>query len=502
MSAGEDHRLEDLLDSNIPPSSLQSSMAQAAIESFDQVLTPLNENIADLQRQLVELQTRKEAVEARRQKYLDIVSARRRIPNEIVGAFVEEAYIPSLGESPSLPFMLFFKEAHRPPFKGESPLLPFMLVSRAWYRAVCGTARLWTTLYLDLRSTGEEADVRRVVEKATTWYSRAGSVPLTLSLSLSSLNPNNHIFIDYLHSIANKLGNLDFKIEMDTSSDVDFLQQVFRDPDSKGIAWPNMKKLHLSIRSGREVQLADVITHPYKQFQALEDFSIRAHGAIAKFDMPWETLTTLRLGPFSVIWGQGMTYCSILSSCQNLRSLHVGIHRYGSDDARLYINASHVRVTLPHLTNLSVEHGFLCQHACTSLLESLVLPSLQSFSCKYTAPDSTIGYSEVPLALTKLIMRSHNPNTIKSISLGLGNALSPGLEDLGGLFSEVPGLEVLELSGGKIDVELMEVLPGALNELTLRLAVEAARVEFTKYLDDNAPLRARVRIVGSKSRQR
>ncbi|KAJ2924659.1 hypothetical protein H1R20_g12425, partial [Candolleomyces eurysporus] len=501
MSAEEDHRLEDLLDSNIPPSSLQYSMAQATIESFDQMLIPLNENIADLQRQLLELQARKEVVEARKQKYMDIISARRRIPDEIVGAFIEEAYTPSLAESPSLPFMLFFKEAHRPPFKGESPLLPFMLVSRAWYRSVCGTARLWTTLYLDLRSTWEEADIRRVVQKATTWYSRAGSVPLHLSLSLSSSNPNNHIFIDYLHSIANKLGNLDFKIEMDTSSDVAFLRQVFRDPDSKGIAWPKMKKLRLSIRSGREVQLADVITHPCKQFQALEDFSIRAHGAIAKFDIPWDALTTLRLGPFSVIWGQGMTYCSILSSCQNLRSLHVGIHRYGSDDTRLYINASHVHVTLPHLTDLSVEHGFLCQHACTSLLDSLTLPSLQSFSCKYTAPDSTIGYSDVPPALTKLIMRSHNSSTIKSISLGLGNALSPGFEDLSELFREVPGLGVLELSGGKIDVDLMEMLPGALNELTLRLAVETARVEFTKYLDDNAPQKARVRIFGGKGRQ-
>ncbi|RXW15622.1 hypothetical protein EST38_g10236 [Candolleomyces aberdarensis] len=506
MAAQEDQALQGLFDSNKPPSSQQCSIAQAAIESFDQALTAVNEDIADresqlaatvkqplgdLEHQLVELQARKKVIEEKKQKYMDVISARRRIPTEIVGAFIEEAYSPS-------PLS----------FKGEPPFLPFMLVSRAWYNIVCGITRIWAAWYLDLRSTSEEADIRRVVEKAARWYSRAGSVPITLSLSLSSSNPNNQIFIDYLHSIANNFEALDIEIVMMTSSNVGLLRQVFQDPDSKHITFPIMKKLHLSIRfrrdARREVQLSDIFSHPCEQFQALEDFAIRSNGTIAKFDMPWDSLTTLRLGPFSVMRKfQGMTYCSILGSCQNLRSLHVGIEPQDGTDARVFIRelpSNGVKVTLPHLTQLSVEYGFFCEIACATLFESLVLPSLQSLTWKYVG-NSTGMYWDFSDVLPEMIARSNTSNTIKSISIDLKEALSDSLETLVGVFREAPGLEVLELSGDEIDIGLMEILPGALKELTLQLAVDTVRVAFARYLDDNACQRVRVRIVEGKGRQ-
>ncbi|KAJ2924664.1 hypothetical protein H1R20_g12420, partial [Candolleomyces eurysporus] len=506
MDAQEDQALQGLFDSNIPPSSQQYSIAQAAIESFNQALTAVNEHIADresqlaatvkqplgdLEHQLVELQARKKVIEEKKQKYMDVISTRRGIPDEIVEAFIEEAYSPS-------PLSL----------NGAPPFLPFMLVSRAWYNIVCGITRFWAALYLDLRSTSEEADIRRVVEKATRWYSHAGSTPLSLSLSLSSSNPNNHIFIDYLHSIANNFGTLDFKIVLATSSDVALLRQVFQDPDSKGITFPIMKKLHLAIRSKRntrrEIQLSDIFTHPYEQFQALEDFAMHSNGTFAKFDVPWDALTTLRLGPFSVVRKyQGMTYCSILESCRNLRSLHVGIEPQGGTDARVFIRKlppDGTKVTLPHLTQLSVEHGFLCDLACATLFESLVLPSLQSLSWKYVGEEDDMLW-DFSNTFPEMIARSNTSNTIKSISIGWQDALSDNMETLVGLFRQAPGLEVLELSGNKIDTGLMEILPGALKELTLQLKLDTARVAFARYLEDNAPQRVHVHVVESQGRQ-
>lgn len=499
MIANKDPALEGLFDSNVSPSSQQHSVAQAAIESFDQVLSAVDKHIADLEsqlgaanqplveteRQLKEFQAEKKAIEEKKRKYLDVVSARRRIPTEIVGGFVEWA-CPDPTTS----------------FDGNPPFLPFLLVSRGWYRAVYSTCSLWTGLHLDLRLASEER-IQCIVDKATRWYSRAGSLPLTLSLSLSSSNPNNHIFIDYLHSIANGLGTLEMRVEMATSPDNALLRRLFRDPDSKHIPWPQTKKLHLNIRSKgdieREIQLQDVFTHPRKQFPVLEVFTIRCNKIISKFDMPWDALTTLRLGPFGVARGRGMTYCSILGSCPSLRSLHIGIEARAGFDTRHFIRNPRqpaVDITLPHLTELSVEHGFICENACEMLLGRLILPSLRSFSFRYTGPPSTGVFSLVPVALTELVIRSGNSSTIQSISLGLDEGLNGSIafEELDRLLQEVPVLETLELAGDEIDIGLMDILPKGLNALTLQLAVDTAKMEFQRYITENPSQRVRVRI--------
>lgn len=81
--------------------------------------------------------------------------------------------------------------------------------------------------------------MRRVVEKASRWYSRARSLPLTLSVSISSNNPYNHIFIGYLHSMASRIEAFDLKAKLAVSSNDTLLYEVFQPAGiSTVISWP------------------------------------------------------------------------------------------------------------------------------------------------------------------------------------------------------------------------------------------------------------------------
>ncbi|KAJ2923837.1 hypothetical protein H1R20_g13260, partial [Candolleomyces eurysporus] len=499
MAMRASQALSDLFDSNLPPSPQQYSIAQTAITSFNQELAVISERMSDLERRLTSLRAEKVAIEAKRQQYLDVISARRRIPTEILGAFIETACF----DSPK-------------PHVGAPPFLPFMLVSRAWFQAACGIFDLWSELDINLKSDYREEDFQHIVERASRWYSRAGSHPLKLSLSLSSPNPNNHIFFRYLHSIVSSLGYLVVKIEMETPSDLEILKHIFHNPDSShAVLWPQMRTLHLHLQCkqelGQDLQLRDAFSNASEQFPALRDFAIRSNGTTAKFSIPWDALTKLRLGPFVNL--TGMTYCSVLRECRHLRSLHIDIEFwFGVTSIGRLEDLSQGPVTLPHLTQLSIVYG--CGHdaVCTNLVNNLVLPSLVSLHLETNLLEDRVN--SILSAFGRLVRRSHNSNTLKSISLSLGMALSCCMSGLSDLCSEVPALEVLQLSGQSIGGGLMDAIPPRLKKLTVELTcreLDRVRIAFGLYLKrryssldasaEDAPIRVRLRVVeGERSR--
>lgn len=100
----------------------------------------------------------------------------------------------------------------------------------------------------------------------------------------------------------------------------------------------------------------------------------------------------------------------------------------------------------------------------------------------------------MPEALTKLVTRSGISSTLKSITLGLDDALEYYLDTLGDLFLEVPALETLKLLGEGIDTGLMAMVPASLKELTLELTSGDARAAFREYSNEH-PTSVRVSIV-------
>ncbi|RXW15094.1 hypothetical protein EST38_g10760 [Candolleomyces aberdarensis] len=499
MATRENQALADLFDCNLPPSPQQYCIAQTAITSFNQELAAISEQMSDLERRLTSLRAEKVAIEARRQQYLDVVSARRRIPTEILSAFIETACLDS-------------PKSH----VGAPPFLPFMLVSRVWFRAACGIFDLWSELDINLKSDCREEDVQHIVERASRWYSRAGSHPLKLSLSLSSPNPHNHIFFRYLHSIFRSLGSLAMKIEMDTPSDLEILKQILHNPDSsQAVLCPQMRALHIHLQCkeglSQDLRLQDAFSNASEQFPALHDFAICSNGTTAKFSIPWDALTKLRLGPFANL--AGMTYYSVLQECRHLRSLHIDIDFwFGVNSIETLEDLTQGPVTLPHLTQLSVVYG--CSHdaICTNLVNNLVLPSLVSLHLETNHLEDRVNY--VLSAFGRLVRRSHNSNTLKSMSLSLGIALSYCMSGLSDLCCEVPALEVLELSGQSIGGGLVDAIPPRLKKLTVELTcreLDRVRPALGLYLKrryssldtsaEDAPLRVRLRVVeGERSR--
>ncbi|KAJ2917983.1 hypothetical protein MD484_g2440, partial [Candolleomyces efflorescens] len=482
MVANDDSALEGLFDSNIPPSPQQHSVAQVAIETCDKVLSTLAKRLADLEselgavkqpsveaeRQLEVVEAEKKAIEEKKAKYLKVVSASRRMPSELVVDFVQLACPDTT--------MWFDKE---PSF------LPFMFVSRGWYLALYNAHSLWTTLGLDLR-VSDAKRTQFIIDRAKRWYSRAGALPLTLFLRLFSSNPNNHLAISYLHSISNNITDLEMRVFLASSADSTVLRQVFNSLNAEVMPWRKTKKLRIDIRSKgalrTEIPLENIFTYPHERFPVLEDLAFKCNGIISKIDMPWNALTTLQLGPFGVERG-GMNYCSILRSCASLRSLHVGIEIRAGFGTMHFIKNPRLptaNITLPHLEELSLEHGIACEIESKNLLDALVLPSLRSFSFKYTGPFLSSSASLVLASLTDLIGRSGDSSTIKFISVDMDDSLSGPLtiEELDSLFQEVPGLETLELFGNEVEIDLMDILPEGLNKLTLQLAMETAKAKF------------------------
>ena len=83
--------MDDLFSSYRQPSPRECVSAHSLVQLCDEELTSVEDQLASLQKQVEELTSRRSVIQTNRRKYLDILSARRRLPPEIIVTFMQLA---------------------------------------------------------------------------------------------------------------------------------------------------------------------------------------------------------------------------------------------------------------------------------------------------------------------------------------------------------------------------------------------------------------------------
>ncbi|RXW12020.1 hypothetical protein EST38_g13834 [Candolleomyces aberdarensis] len=484
--------MDELFNSNRAPSPQEWASTQSLLELCDQELTPVDSQIADLQKQLDKLISRRSVLQTNRRKYLDTLSARRRLPPEIIASFIQLAVAPPYdGDRP---------QQHWQARRGST--LPFMLVSKEWYETVCSFAHFWTQLKLDVASASG-GEIPHLLEMASKRVQRASELALSLTITLSTSSEWNDKVVEFAHSISSRVGVFDISIETNHNPDPDpnsnpnsnpnpnadmgpgLLARLLRyplSPTQRTLVWPKLRTVSVNMRSRgppdidlRQLEFEDVFSAPEK-FPAMSSLSIAAPQCnFSAPNVPWSGLSTLSLGPFYAYrFGD---YTSILKQCtEKLRVLNLCMH--GLPDRGPILVTTVPLIHLAHLTHLHLEYTLTTEWFAGILLSYISLPSLQSLTC--TVVDSSYHTrTEIDrLAidrLAKLIRQSGCQESLTyleltnfDLSLGTGATV-----ELRSVFMETPRLSRLKISGYKLHPGLWSIIPESVQDLTVQLWIPA-----------------------------
>ncbi|RXW12206.1 hypothetical protein EST38_g13650 [Candolleomyces aberdarensis] len=479
LSAGE-QCLKSLSTSNRPPSPQEASVAGEYLQLCDQKLQVVDTRITALEHELEQLKTQRTIIERERHRYADILSARRLLPPEIIGRFMELACMYDSESSRNL-------ETHQ-------QVSSFMLVSREWYRTACGVAHFWTELAMDLTNYSAE-ETQSVIVKASNRSARASELYLSLHIAFSAAAPANTQIFDFIHSLVPRLGLLSLRIQVDSTSDLVVLDTLFHPPpSSSALVWPTLHTLQISIQSQQEITADAQLSFLSSNFPLLRTAAISSSNiSFTSYQMPWFNLMRLDLGPLGR--PESQKYVSIIGACTNLRSLHLCTQSYIDING---INSVPV-ITLPHLTHLHVESSGY--HDGEQLLPLLNVPSLQS--CIYTVSVTGSYSTSIVRRLTDLFRRSGCSASMKYLELDLSRGTFYSPNALRNLFLEVPHLTVLKLSGYKMEVDALREVPLSVRELSIKISyyrVDDSRKTFVDYLNSrfasstDIPVKARLHL--------
>ncbi|KAJ2924150.1 hypothetical protein H1R20_g12938, partial [Candolleomyces eurysporus] len=479
MSSARD-RLEFLSASNRPPSPQESSVAGEFLQLCDQKLKVVDTRIVALERELEELKAQRSIIEGERHRYADILSARRLLPPEIIGRFMELACLDDTESSHSL--------------GAYQQVSSFILVSREWYQTACGLAHFWSELSMDLTNSSVQATQEMIV-KAGNRSARAAELPITLTIAFPAATSSIAQIVDFIHSLMSRLGVLDLCVLVDTRSDLQLLDSLFRPPPStNNLVWPMLHTLRIMIESEGKITAGSELSFPSVNFPLLRKAAMSSPNVkFASYQMPWFNLMRLNLGPLSELEPQ--KYVSILGACTNLRSLRLCTQRQTNIPG---INT--LVITLPHLTHLHVESSD--SYDLGRFLPSLNLPSLQS--CIYTVANPGSYSTSIVRRLTDLIQRSGCSESMEYLELDLSRGTFYNSGTLKDLFLEVPRLNVLKLSGYKMDFDALQGVPLTVRELSIKLIyyrIDHARNAFVDHLNSrfaassDVPVKARLQLV-------
>ncbi|RXW13295.1 hypothetical protein EST38_g12558 [Candolleomyces aberdarensis] len=484
MSTTKDKCLESIFASNRPPSPQESSVAGESLQLCDQKLEVVDTRIADLEHELEELKAQRATIKKERHRYVDILSARRLIPPEIIGRFMELACVDTKPESSQSSGTY-------------QQVLSFMLVSREWYRTACGVAHFWTELDMDLTEYSAE-ETEQIIIKANNRFARAAELPLSLHLAFSAAVPTNTLITGFIHSLTPRLGVFSFRIQVDSISELQILTSVLHHPASSStLVWPRLHTLRIDIHSEHEITADYELSNPLTNFPLLSKAAISSpHIIFALRQMPWSNLSSLDLGPLRQL--ETRQYLSILEECINLRSLRLCMKRQIGTDQ---LNNSVPVTALPHLTHLHVENTDTQESRMGRLLSRLKLPSLRS--CILTTLNDGGYYTSIIAKLAELFQRSECSESMEYLELNLARGLAHRPDTLGHLFRQVPRLTALKLSGYKMDIDALRGVPLSIRNLSVKLSyyrIDDARTAFVEYLnsrfaDSDEPMKAQLSVV-------
>ncbi|RXW20271.1 hypothetical protein EST38_g5575 [Candolleomyces aberdarensis] len=481
-------RLQSLYASNRPPSPQEASAAAELLQVCDRKLQVVDTRITALERELEELKAQRSIIEGERHRYVDILSARRLLPPEIIGRFMESACMNDNDDDSESSQSL---GTHH---QG----LPYMLVSREWYRTACGVAHFWTELDMDLTNSSAE-EIQEIFLKATNRSARAAEIPLSLKIAFSAAAPSSTQIVDFIHSLISRLGHITLRLYVDSISDLQILNSLFHNPPSSStLLWPTLHTLQIFIQSVDRIAAESELSIPSANFPLLRTAAISLLGVVfPSYQMPCSDLIRLDLGPLSELTSP--KYVHILGTCTNLRSLRLRMQCL----YRVFDDTDNIAIILPHLTHLHIESPAK-EEPGRSLLP-LQLPSLQS--CIYTTSTSGCYYCPIIAQLTRLFARSGCSESMEYLELDLGFEAFYRVGDLDDLLLEVPCLTALKLSGFRMEMHALRNVPLSVRELSINLSrhiLDESRGAFVKYLysrfdaSPDDPLKARLHFVDTR----
>ncbi|RXW20638.1 hypothetical protein EST38_g5207 [Candolleomyces aberdarensis] len=512
--------MDELFNSNRAPSPQEWASTQSLLELCDQELTPVDSQIADLQKQLDKLISRRSVLQTNRRKYLDTLSARRRLPPEIIASFIQLAVAPPYDDD--LPQQRW--QAKR----GSESTLPFMLVSREWYGTVCGFAHFWTELKLDVASASG-GEIQHLIEMASKRVERASELALSLTISLSTSNEWNDKVVEFAHSISSRVGAFGISVEANPDPDSNtypnpnpnpnmaagLLARLLLNPLSptqRTLEWPKLHTVDINMRSRSPAninlrRLGYVFSAPEK-FPAMRGLAIAAPQCdFSVLSMPWSGLSTLSLGPFHTYkFGD---YTSILKQCTGeLRVLNLCMCGTPERSEQILLTLAPI-IHLVHVTHLQLEYTPMNEWFSFALLWYLYLPSLQSLTC--TAVDGSRRSKTEISQLAEILQKSGCQESLRYLEL---NNFDLSLEadttvDLRSVFVETPRLSRLKITGHKLHPGLWSIIPESVQDLTVQLwlpAIGDLRPSFDEFVrsrslsavPSSTPMKARLDIADGR----
>ncbi|KAJ2915840.1 hypothetical protein MD484_g4564, partial [Candolleomyces efflorescens] len=459
--------MDDLFSSNRQPSPYECASARNLLQLCDTELTLVEHQLATLQKQVEELTSRRSAIQTNKTKYMDILSARRRLPPEIIVYFMQLAV--------ACPDEDHLSQPRRARF---GSVLPFMLVSKEWYETVCSFAHFWTELNLNV--TGASGTTLHILEMASKRVQRASELPLSLTITLSSSNPHNDKIAQFAHSVAVRTGTFNIFVEVQSEPDEGLLAGLLHHPLSSCVlVWRELHTLRIGTESRgtfyMNSQLGEAFTDA-ERFPALRNVEIIGPQNISVVTMPWKNLSTLHLGSLHTF--QFGDLFSVLGQSSNLESLNLSI-RGGVTGS--YPPEANSLLTLPRLTHLNVKYAQCNEIFVVVLLAWLQLPSIQFLACTATDGPST----SIIRSLTQLFQRSGCQESIRHLELDLGMGLGQAAADLRTMFRETPRLSSLKISGQRLHAGCLSSIPDSVRDLIVELSfpvVDDARTSFIEFL--------------------
>lgn len=243
----------------------------------------------------------------------------------------------------------------------DAPLLLGRVCS-TWRRTVLGMPELWKDLHFFVENSHSRS---QKVNAALMWFSRAGDLPL--SLTITDTSQNSAPREDFVN-----------KIIVPFSRKFKYLHLVLQSSQIKALfslpvgSLDSVQELHVVAHTGHDPPcILPPWTPPISVFSPqtrLRRIRIQLTPFVVPqtFRLPWDRLETFRCDSSL----QSEDCHELLLSCQSLRKLHVRV--FGIK----YSGPSTVQISLPNLCSLTVQ---LCDTESYDLFFlPLILPALQS----------------------------------------------------------------------------------------------------------------------------
>ncbi|KAJ7263448.1 hypothetical protein C8J57DRAFT_436933 [Mycena rebaudengoi] len=162
----------NILHTNVIPSDSECQSICDLIKGAREEAARLAQQISEMQVVLDGLVKKRDQMNEFIDAHLALVSPVRRLPDDIVGAIILACLPPT----------------RNPIISGhEAPLL-LCRISRTWRNVALSTPRLWASLHIAVPF--ETTRVQQLENVVSTWISRSGSVPLSVSLVSVSSSPD------------------------------------------------------------------------------------------------------------------------------------------------------------------------------------------------------------------------------------------------------------------------------------------------------------------------